>query len=52
MGDIAQLRDVRTSVVTMDSVAQISMEIGVVNVVMDGMVLTARPDWKQTAMME
>ena len=52
MEDIAQLRAVPSSVVTMGSVAQISMEIGDVNVKMDGMGWTAPPDWKQTAMMD
>ena len=53
MEDIAQLRDVQNSVVMkMGSVAQISMEIGVVNVKMDGTVWTAPLDWKQTAMMD
>jgi hypothetical protein len=52
MEDIAQLRAVQNSVVTMGSVAQIFMVIGDVNVKTDGTVWTALLDWKQTAMMD
>jgi hypothetical protein len=52
MEDIAPSRVVQNSAVKMGSVAQISMEIGVVNVKMDGTDWTAPRDWKQTAMMD